>query len=531
MLKLLLSCWPGQWILVPVAACRMRPSRIGRVLLPLVLVLSFCLSVLASPVSSASKESRVLPQLQRQAAEQSNKTFRVIVLRINGDRAADRALQALGGTRVKEVTAGGFVALLPGRAIRALGEHPAVKYVTPDARMNKTSTVDPSKLGTVYPFTVKATELWSNTSSPLTGKGVGVAVLDTGINGGACDWKNASGASRIVAQAKFNSNTNSQADGHGHGTHVAGIIAGNSWHCTNTAVQGKYVGIAPGANLINVKVSDDQGGSYLSDVANGIDWVVNNRATYNIRVMNLSLVSSVAESYNSSVLAAAVERAWKNGIFVVVAAGNAGPDTVHYPPANDPFVVTVGAVDPMNTGTLTDDFVPSWSSYGTTQDGFSKPDVAAPGRYVIAPLASSGSTLGKQFPSRIVDTNWFWLSGTSMASPVVAGLAALAFEAHPAWTPDQVKWLLQNTSAKLGSSTSSVLGQGAGQVDAAAVVRYSGTPGSANQGLTLSSLLTTSTDGTLQVDYTASSWSASSWSSSNFATLEFDEMEEEEGVE
>ena len=122
-------------------------------------------------------------------------------------------------------------------------------------------------------------------------------------------------------------------DGHGHGTVVAGIIAGNSWNRTESALKGKYIGIAPEANLINVKVSDDDGMSYVSDVVTAIDWVIANRTTYNIRVMNLSLLSSVAESYKTSTLDAAVERAWFNGILVVVAAGNGGPErcSIHRP--------------------------------------------------------------------------------------------------------------------------------------------------------------------------------------------------------
>jgi serine protease AprX len=502
-----------RWMLAPVTTV----YRTSRVLLPLLFILSLLLGILPG-LANASSEPAVLPQLSWEAAQQPLETFRVIVSRVNGNTSADLAIDVLGGTKVKEVAADAFVALLPGKAIDELGKHPAVKYITYDAAMRKTNIVDGSKLGTVYSGTIDVTQFWASPSA-LTGQGVGIAVLDTGINTSLPDWKGANGVSRIVAQSKFNSNTNSQSDGHGHGTHVAGIIAGNSWYRTDTALQGKYIGIAPRANLINVKVSDDQGGSYISDVVNGIDWVINNRETYNIRVMNLSLISSVAESYKTSVLAAAVERAWFNGILVVVSAGNLGPDTMFYPPANDPFVVTVGAADPVGTVTRSDDDMAPWSSYGTTQDGFSKPEVAAPGRYIAAPLASGGSTLTKRFPSRVIDNNYIWLSGTSMAAPVVSGLAALAFEANPHWTNDQVKWLLQNTATRIGSSTSPVPGQGAGQVDGAAVVRYSGTPGSANQGLTASDLLV-GPDGktTYTSDSAASSWSSSSWSSSSWSS-------------
>jgi serine protease AprX len=281
-------------------------------------------------------------------------------------------------------------------------------------------------------------------------------------------------------------------------------------------MQGRYVGIEPEANLIDVKVADDNGQSYVSDVVTAIDWAIANRRTYNIRVMNLSLVSSVAESYRTSTLAAAVERAWFNGILVVVAAGNAGPNSVYYPPANDPFVITVGAADPLGTADRADDGMAPWSSYGTTQDGIIKPEVVAPGRMLAAPLASNSSKLALQFPDRIVDGEYLRMSGTSMAAPVVAGIAALAFQAHPEWTNDQVKWLLMQTATRLGGG--SLPGQGAGEVDAAGVVRYAGAPGVANQGLVISEQLIGPNGATTYVNEPSSTWSSSTWSSSTWSS-------------
>ena len=190
--------------------------------------------------------------------------------------------------------------------------------------------------------------------------------------------------------------------------------------------------------------------------------------------MNLSLVSSVAESYKTSPLAAAVERAWFNGILVVVAAGNAGPDTLLYPPANDPFVITVGASDMMGTvAANTDDTVAPWSSYGTTQDGFSKPEVVAPGRRIVAPLTSANSNLALAMSARIKDGSYIWLSGTSMAAPMVSGIGALAFQAHPEWTNDQFKWLLMQKARRPAQG---LPGSGNGAVNAVPVVNYEGTP-------------------------------------------------------
>ncbi len=458
--------------------------------------------------------SKVLPQLQRDATARRNETFRVIITRVNGNRGADNAAQAQG-QKVRDLPfVDGFVLELPGRAIEALGRNPHIKLITPDAEVFSTD-VEEANLGTLFNQTINSAGLWSPASgSSLTGAGIGVAVLDTGITERA-DWRGANGQSRVVANMLFNPRLARTDDGHGHGTHVAGIIAGNSWYQTSAALQGKYIGVAPEANLINVRVSDERGRSLISDVVSAIDWVVANRQTYNIRVMNLSLISSVPESYKTSVLAAAVERAWFNGIFVVVAAGNAGPNTMIYPPANDPFVITVGASDQMGTTSWADDTIAPWSSYGITQDGFIKPDVVAPGRYIPSPLASTASTLGVTYPTRIVDGSYIWMSGTSMAAPVVSGLAALAFQAHPEWTPDQVKWLLKQTANPLPNAQLVPQSQGAGSVNAAAVTGYALTPGFANQGLIINNYLVPSTGG---IVYDSASWSTASWSTASWST-------------
>jgi serine protease AprX len=461
-----------------------------RPVLSLLLILSFVIGALPHLTLAAPSAGRVLPQLQQEAAARPDQTFRVIIKRHNQQDGGDRAVRAAGGKKLKDLPHDAFVAKVPGRAIAALGRNPAVNYVSIDARMNATcmdcSVIDTSKLATLYPRANQITDVWpSANSTGWTGKGIGIAIIDTGIERRP-DFNNAQGTSRIVAHANFSSGQVSRDDGHGHGTHVAGILAGNSWHRTEPLLQGRYIGVAPEANLINLKVADDFGGAYLSDVVMAIDWVVANRESYNIRVMNLSLVSSVAESYKTSILAAAVQRAWFNGILVVVAAGNAGPDSMFYPPANDPFVITVGAADANGTAEQHDDFMAPWSSYGTTQDGFSKPDVVATGRFMVAPLAPGSSILATRIPWRIVNGDYLRLSGTSMSAPVIAGLGALAFQARPELTNDQVKWLLMQTATRLGSTASPILGQGAGTVNATALLRYSGVPDYANQGIEIS---------------------------------------------
>ena len=453
-----------------------------------------------------------------QAAAQPSKVFRVIVGRAGG-ATADQYVTSMGYRKLRDLSTFGFVAEVPGQGIAGLGSNPGVRWVTIDAPVAATgkttttsTTIDASKLGTVYPQTLSAPALWN---AGVTGKGVGIAVVDTGVNDALADFKTSTGQSRVVATVKTNAAATALADGHGHGTHVAGVALGNSWaQASTSATRGEYVGVAPGANLVAVQVSDDQGTAYASDVIVGIEWVIANRATYNIRVLNLSLLSTVAESAATSYLDAAVERAWLSGILVVVAAGNLGPGTALYPPANDPFVITVGASDPVGTTSRTDDGMAPWSSYGTTQDGYAKPDVVAPGRFVASNLASATSVLALQFPLRLTDPGYLWLSGTSAAAPMVAGAAALAFERHPEWTNDAVKWLLMGTATKLGGK-SPLPGQGAGLVDAAKAATYAGTPGVANSGLPISGQLT-GPDGA--VTYTSSSWSSSSWSTSSWSS-------------
>jgi serine protease AprX len=474
----------------------------------------------ATPTATAAPP-RVLPLLLDQAAAQPDKTFRVIVGRAGSGTAADKYVASMGYRKLRNVAGFGFVAEVPGRGIAGLGTQTAVRWVTVDAPVlstaapvaesGPTTPVDANRLATVYPQTLDAPQLWND---GVTGQGVGIAVIDTGVDDALADFKTAGGASRVV-KVKTNAAASAVADGHGHGTHVAGIALGNSWaQDAASLTRGQYLGVAPGATLVSVRVSDDLGQTYVSDVIDGIEWVIANRATHNIRVLNLSLLSSVAESATTSYLAAAVERAWFNGILVVVAAGNLGPDTAQYAPANDPFVVTVGASDDKGSTTRSDDGMAPWSSHGTTQDGYAKPDVVAPGRYVRSTLASTGGVLGTLFPERVAAPGYLWMSGTSAAAPMVAGAAALAFEKHPEWTNDAVKWLLTGTATRLGGNTP-LPGQGAGLVDASRLVNYTGTPGVANDGLPVSVQLT-GPDGA--TTYTTSSWTTSSWTTSSWTT-------------
>src|SRR5438132_9365997 len=263
----------------------------------------------------------------------------------------------------------------------------------------------------------------------------------------------ANGASRVVAT--FSKDGTSGTDGYGHGSHVAGLVAGNG-----SQSGGKYAGVAPQANLIDIKVGDNTGVATVSDVVKGLGFVLDNKDKFNIRVVNLSLRSNAAQSYTTDPLDAAVELLTFRGVLVVAAAGNTGSvtDAVSYAPANDPFVLTVGAVDDLGTPAFADDVVPSWSSRGTTQDGFAKPDVYVPGRHLVSVL-SPNSVLATQSGAMLVNSNYMQLSGTSMAAGVTSGAAALVFNAHKDYTPGQVKAALMQTALPILSDPTARVAQ------------------------------------------------------------------------
>src|SRR3954471_4715851 len=313
----------------------------------------------------------------------------------------------------------------------------------------------------------------------------------------------AAGASRVIGSAVVNPAARSAGDRYGHGTHVAGIIAGDGSRRTD-APAGRYVGIAPDANLVSIKIDDDHGRASVLDAIYGLQFAVHHKDEDGIRVVNLSLESPVAGSYRTGPLDAAVEAAWLRRLVVVAAAGNRGrdADAVHYAPGTGPFAITVGAVDDRGTRGIGDDQVAKWSSQGTTQDGFAKPELTAPGSQIVSTIAP-GSEYLAQCPSCVVDGAYFRAGGTSMSAPVVSGVVALILQAHPDWTPDQVKWALTHSTRLLKSRLA--------EVNASAVLA----PGSsriprANQAIAPSTLIHLATG---DVDYTRSSWTRSSWTS------------------
>lgn len=464
----------------------------------------------AGPVSPLL---RVHPLLQVGAQRASDTRVRVVVQkRDQAVRSIDIAV-ANGLTFRDELPLiRSFVAEMPQGQVLALARDPRVRYVTPDAPVRMTA-IDTTALQTTYEQAIGVPGIWNSAASPANGKGVTVAVLDSGINPDHPAF--ASDKANVIA-VKVNPKALGGGDAHGHGTHVAGIIKGND-------ALGRYIGVAPGARVISVKIADDTGAATESDLIKGLQWVYDNRTTYNIRVVNASVSASVATAYAASPINAYVEQLWLAGITVVVSAGNRGSaaDATWYAPGNDPYVISAGAIDHAETISGADDTLGTFSSRGQTQDGFAKPDVVAPGRRIVAPLAKATSTIGLRYPDRIVDTNFIRLTGTSMSAPVVAGVVALLLERYPTLTPNQIKGLLRQTASSYPGQT-----DGAGVINPAEVFRVAATGPVpvANQGLTPASAVdpTTNTVTTTQSYWDQSYWDQSYWDQSTWNDADLD---------
>ncbi len=267
------------------------------------------------------------------------------------------------------------------------------------------------------------------------GRGIGVGVLDTGIA--------ASGdlAGRVVASADLSGEW-SFTDSYGHGTFMAGLIAGGGQ-------AGGPAGVAPGADLVDLKVAGADGATTLGQVLAALQLADAARDRFNLRVLNISL-GAPADDPATAPLTEAVERLWADGITVVAASGNEGGGTEA--PGLDPYVLTVGAVDGAGA-------VPDWSSRGTDFAGRAKPDLVAPGVGLVG-LRAPGSTIDLANPSARVGDHYFRGSGTSMSTAVVAGAAALVAAEHPDWGPDRIKAALTGSADPVGQP-----GSGAGALD------------------------------------------------------------------
>jgi serine protease AprX len=276
-----------------------------------------------------------------------------------------------------------------------------------------------------------------------TGKGVGIALIDTGVvpvagltSGNVVNGPDLSLESQVPGLLR--------RDTYGHGTHLAGIIAGRD------AAGGTFKGVAPDARLLSVKVGAANGAVDVTQVLAAIDWVVahrNDDPAHPVKVLNLSYGTDSTQSWVSSPLSKAVENAYRAGISVIVASGNTGGNILN--PGSNPYIITVGATDPRGTTGTADDTVAGFSSRGTSQDN--APDVLAPGRSIVS-LRNPGSYADVNYASARVGDRYFKGSGTSQAAAVVSGAAAVLLQKYPALSPMQVMCYLRATGTPVAGS-------------------------------------------------------------------------------
>ena len=410
------------------------------------------------------------------AASADEPLVSVIVRQVEGSSTAASSIDGLGGEITANLeTINAFVADVPNGALDLLASLPGVASVTQNfsVTLHGAGWDNRTEAATMEKIThgLGANASWYE---GVTGDGVTIAMIDTGLT--PVDGLATSGKVVNGADLSFDSQTGTlYTDGYGHGTHLAGIMAGRSngspTTITSKDVKDHFFGIAPDAQVLNMKVGAADGAVDISQVLASIDWVVQHRndSGMNVRVLNLSFGTDSTQNYTVDPLAFAVELAWNNGIVVVVASGNDGSSSYMRNPATDPYVIAVGAADDLQNNKQNDDTYASFSNCGSSGRHV---DVLAPGVSVLSLLAP-GSEAATQTDAMI--DGMIRGSGTSQAAAVVSGAAALILDKYPNYTPDQVKALLMQTASPINGSTQC---QGEGVIDIKEAMKASTMPAS-----------------------------------------------------
>src|SRR5688572_12458085 len=435
--------------------------------------------------SGLKLEKKISRDILKKVADGKGSEFvRAIIQPANAwDRSIDSTLELSGGSNIRKFKNFPLrVVTLRANAAVALATRNDVSYVSLNHDIRPMGHVS----HTTGAHQVRNNNGGSNSSS-LDGTGIGIAVLDSGIDTDHHSFLNRSNGVRVVYSEDFTGEGRTD-DPYGHGTHVASLAAGNG-----RIANAQYVGIAPNANLINLRVLNSEGVGTAAYVLRALDWIASNRSAYNIRVVNMSLGMPAIDSYRNDPVCRAVRRLVDSGVVVFAAAGNNGKDSdgnkiyggIHSP-GTEPSAITVGAANTFGTDERSDDGVASFSSRGPTRsfttddegvrhyDNLIKPDMVAPGNKLID-AESDNNYLVTQSPSLDAGVSgsdnrkMMYLSGTSMATPVAAGTAALMLQANPSLTPNLVKALLMYSAQPLAGFN--MLEQGAGQINVAGAVQ------------------------------------------------------------
>ena len=467
-----------------------RPQALNRFVAATVM-LSLCSALFISTNTSARAATNTLPAA---TSSKISPDLQKLILSGNGDAHVKVIVQStstptnLLGSLLNTV-GGLLVSVLANLNIRivdvtvnsvqALASDPGVSYISLDAPVRSSGHI----VNTTGTQQVRAQKSLLGLNPTLDGSGVTIAILDSGI-----DSKHKSFAT--TGKIKFSKDftgENRTDDPWGHGTHVAAIAAGDG-----APTSGAYEGIAPAANLVNLRVLDSNGVGRVSNVLAALDWLIANKGNYGVRVVNMSIGTPAINSYEDDPICNAVRKLVDAGVVVVAAAGNNGKDAdgqkiygaIHCP-GNEPSAITVGASNSFGTDPRNEDGVTSYSSRGPTRsfsvdsyglvhyDNIIKPDLVAPGNKIISAEAA-GNALLRKYPEletyKYSTTNMklMYLSGTSMSTPMVSGAAALLLEANSSLTPNMVKMLLMYTAQPLAGFNT--LDQGAGQLNVAGAV-------------------------------------------------------------
>jgi serine protease AprX len=484
-----------------------------------------CLLVLlatAVPLASAGKRHKappppptyIDPYLLAKAEAQPNAMVPIIIQSARSSQTATKAFDSADerdGTSDRERTRNKFEFTNSVAVTLEANKIPYFRYypgliVTHDSKIKLSGSPTSTQL---WPTASGVRPMWGEHTTEQT---PAIAIVDSGIDKGHPCFGN---GSRIIHRQVLSTLAQgAEDDTRGHGTFVAGIAA-----CEAPG----YAGAAPQARLVDLDVMDDNGMARTSDVIAAAEWIYQNRKDKNIRVANFSLHSTQPSNFTKDPLDKAVEKLWFGGVVVVVAAGNyglpTGPSGVPYAPGNDPFVITVGAIDLEGSTNPRRHEAPSWSAYGFTRDGFRKPEISAAGRYMVGPVPAN-ATLKRAKPDNVVSPTYMRLSGTSFAAPIVAGAAAQILAEHPTWTPDQVKGALM-LKARFVPEEGLGGAAGVGEVNASRAADVSRPP---NPNLALNRFVVTDPTGLKSPAFDAVSWtdaakSSASWDSASWADV------------
>ena len=477
----------------------------------------------AAPLASATNGHRppavpsyVDPYLTGLAENQPNTLVKAIIQSSQGVNAARGAFNSADamdsgsdaeGVKRELGFVGAVAVTMKAKKIPKLAERIPGLTITYDSTVKLSSFTNSQ----VWPTASGVRPFWSDTSF-TTANTPTIAIVDSGIDKNRADFNL---GARVIREVSLTTlPNNSPGDGRGHGTFVAGIAAGSG---PNMA------GAAPQAKIVSLDVMDDEGIARTSDVIAAAEWIFQNRLQYNIRVANFSLHSSVASNFTKDPLDRAVEKLWFSNVVVVAAAGNYGmpdgPSGVPFAPGNDPFVITVGAIDLEGSVSPQRHDVPNWSAYGYTLDGFRKPEISAAGRYIIGPVPLN-ATLKTMKPENVVTPTSMRLSGTSFAAPIVAGAVAQILARRPHWTPDMVKGALMQ-KARFVPEVGLTGAAGVGEINAS---RAANVPNPPNPNLGLNQFVVPDPTGVSAPVFNSVSWTDlaranASWDSASWTDV------------